>query len=142
MKKQLEESLINKIETFTSKFWVDFNSDYIHFFAIKMFPLKTYLKDYYNMSHEEILEFCRYIEAEIYNITKREITKKSREISTLAVELFKKNFWYEKEEQRNWNRLEEEDIDNLFKKYRGEYVDLFEVFRTFKIVKSPLNCNK
>jgi hypothetical protein len=92
------------------------------------------------MSQEEILEFCKYVEAEVYNNTKREITKKSREISSLAVDLFKKKFWYEKEEQRNWNRLEEEEIDNLFKKYRSEFVDLFEVFRTFKVVKSPLKC--
>jgi len=140
MKKQIEESLINKIETFSSNFWVDFNRDYLSFFAIKIFPLKTYLKEFYNMSLEEIIEFCKYVEADVYNNTKTAITKKSREISSLSVELFKKKFWYEKEEQRNWNKLEEEDIDNLFKKHRGELVDLFDVFRTFKVLKCPLKC--
>ena len=39
-------------------------------------------------------------------------------------------------EQRNWNRYEEEDIDKLFKETRAEYIDIFENFKSFNVLKN------
>jgi hypothetical protein len=141
LKNEVEESLISKLENFTPKFWVDFNADYFNFLALKMFPLKNYLRDFYRMRDEEIFEFSINVETEVYNSIKKDILKRTKEISSIAVELFKKKFWYEKDNnQRQWHRIEEEEIDNLFKKFRNEYNDLFEQFKFFRVVRYPLKC--
>jgi hypothetical protein len=54
------------------------------------------------MSNEDIEEFIKSIESEVFNNTKKEIIKKTKEISSIAVDLFKKKFWFAKDnEQRN-----------------------------------------
>lgn len=92
------------------------------------------------MSNEEILEFSQYIELEVYNSIKKDILKRIKEISSLAVELFKKKFWYENNEARNWNRYEDEELDSLFLKIKAEFSDIFETFKIFRVVKHPLKC--
>jgi hypothetical protein len=130
-----------KLENFSSNFWIDFNNDYFNYFAVKMFPLKNYLRDFYRMSNEEIIDFARYVESEVYNNIKKDISKRTKEISTIAVDLFKKKFWFEKENiQRNWNRLEEDEIIALYKKTKAEFADLFETFKLFRVPKNPLQC--
>jgi hypothetical protein len=130
---------MTKLENFSIHFWNDLNVDYFNFLALKMFPLKIYLKDYYKLTDQEIKEYEDYIENEVYSNTKQNCAKKAKEISTIGIELFKKKFWFEKEDiQRHWNRLEEEEIDALFKKYRAEYLELFDCFKLFKIIKNPL----
>ncbi len=95
------------------------------------------------MSNEDIDEFANYVESEIYSNLKKDIIRKTKEISSIAVDLFKKKFWYEGENiQRNWNKLDDEDIDFLFKKFRGEYSDIFETFKIFRLVKNPLRCKE
>jgi hypothetical protein len=106
-----------------------------------MFPLKNYLRDFYHLQDDEIYEFAQRIENEVYNSLKKEFSKNTKEIASTAVELFRKKFWYEKDNvARSWNRIENEEIDNLFKKCRSELIDLFETFKTLKIPKNPLDC--
>lgn len=93
------------------------------------------------MDNAEFTEYAKTIENDIYNSIKKDFDKKTKEIASIGIELFRKKFWYEKEtEPRIWNKLEDEQIDNLFKKYRLELSDLFEVLKYFKVPKSPLKC--
>ncbi len=93
------------------------------------------------MSNEDIISFSKQIEVEVYNNIKKDFSRKTKEISTFAVELFRKKFWYESERQpRNWNRLEESEIDVLFKKCRVEFADIFDIFKSFKVC-YPCRCN-
>ena len=58
----------------------------------------------------------------------------------MVKDLFKKRFWYEENgEVRNWNRYEEEEIDNLFKSTRADYIDIFENFKSFNVVKNLID---
>jgi hypothetical protein len=99
-----------------------------------MFPMKNYLKDFYKMSDEEILVYAKKIEIEVYNNVKKDFLRKSKEISGWAVELFKKKFWFiNGNQQRVWNRMEDDEIDNLFKKNRNEFSDMFDTFKCFKL---------
>ena len=93
------------------------------------------------MSNEDVDDFAKNIESEVFSNIKRDILKRTKEIYSLAVDLFKKRFWYEKEnEQRNWNKLDDEEIDLLFKKFRAEYYDMFDIFKNFKVLRYPLRC--
>jgi hypothetical protein len=133
--------VIKTIDSFDINFWIDLNKDYLNCLAVKMFPLKNYLQIYYRFSNEEILEFATKIEIEVYENLKKEITKRCKDISTLAIELFRKKFCYEKENiQRNWNRLEDEQIDSLFKRCKSELTEIFDTFKIFRIVKNSLYC--
>jgi hypothetical protein len=137
----MEDCVIKTIDSFDINFWIDLNKDYLNCLAVKMFPLKNYLQIYYRFSNEEILEFATKIEIEVYENLKKEITKRCKDISTLAIELFRKKFCYEKENiQRNWNRLEDEQIDSLFKRCKSELTEIFDTFKIFRIVKNSLYC--
>ncbi len=138
----MEDCVVKAIDNFSLNFWYDLNNDYLNYFAIKMFPLKNYLQIYYKSTNEEINEYAAKIETEVYENIKKELIKRSKEISTIAIDLFKKKFWYEKENvQRNWNRLEDDHIDILFKKCKSELTDIFETLKIFRIIKNPLYCN-
>lgn len=68
-----------------------------------------------------------------------------KDFSQLIVDLFRKRFWYENPEEnkmRNWNRLDESKIDNLFLKTRALYIDIFEEFKTFNLFKNLLDLFK
>ena len=65
-----------------------------------------------------------------------------KNFSQLIVDLFKKRFWYENPEEnkmRNWNRIDESKINELFLKTRALYIDIFEQFKTFNLFKDLLN---
>jgi len=137
----MEDCVIKTIDSFDVNFWIDLNKDYLNCLAVKMFPIKNYLQIYYRFNNDEILEFAIKIETEVYENIKKEITKRCKDISTIAIELFRKKFWYEKENlQRNWNRLEDEQIDTLFKRCKHELTEIFDTFKTFRIVKNSLYC--
>ncbi len=137
----MEDCLIKGIENFSLNFWTELNNDYLNCIAVKMFPLKNYLQIFYNLTNEEIVEYASKIECEVYENLRKEITKRIKEISSIAIELFRKQFWYEKENiQRNWNRLEEEEVDYLFKKCKKELSEIFENFKILKIIRNPLYC--
>lgn len=94
--------------------------------------------EYYKTSNEEYISYVKNIENEIYNNLRKEIIKKQREIATISVDLFKKKFWFEKGEVRSWNKIENEHIDHLFKDARNSVVDIFDLFKQYKLIKNPL----
>lgn len=84
------------------------------------------------------MKIVSFIEIEIYNNIRKELIKKQKEIITLSVDLFKKKFWFENGEMRSWNRIEDDNIDNLFKSSRKELIDIFDIFKQYKLIKHPL----
>lgn len=93
------------------------------------------------MDTDEYVNFAKSIENEVYSSLKRDFSKRTKEISNISVELFKNKFWYHSGVQRSWNRMEEDEIDNLFKSCRKELGEIFETFKTYKMIKNPLKCN-
>ena len=144
LREHCEELFNTSIENYSKEkfFWKDFNENYLNHFCLKMFPLRTYLKDNYGCENEEISEFMYNIQDKIFNDTKKNISKNMRDISTRIINQFKKKFWYEPksnyEEAKNWDRYEELEIDILFKKLRDEYLPVFEQLKYFELIKDIL----
>ena len=140
------EQLFNiSLENYSKEknFWKDLNENYLEHFCSKMFPLRIYLKENYNCEKEEINEILREIQQKIYNETKKNITKNLRDISSKIVEQFKRKFCYEKssgyQEQKNWERYEELEIDLNFKNLRDEYLPIFDQLKYFELMKDILS---
>ena len=125
------------------KFWKDFNENYLTHFCSKVFPLRIYLRENYNCTDEEILEILKEIQQKIYNDIKKNITRNMRDISGKIIEQFKRKFLYEKssdyQEQKNWERYEELEIDLIFKNLRDEYLPIFEQLKFFELIKDILS---
>jgi hypothetical protein len=128
------------METYDKDYWVHVNRDYFTYVYAKMIPMRLYLSDYFKLDDNEFLSYADEIENELYNALKKEFSKKSRDLPDKAVEFFRKDFWFEDGVQRNWNKIKDEDIDNLFKTCRTRYLDLFDNLKLFKLLKSPLKC--
>jgi hypothetical protein len=104
-----------------------------------MIPMRKYLSDFFKLEDQEFFNYADEIEGELYDGLKKEFIKKSRDFSDKAVELFKKDFWFEPDgTQRNWNKIKDDDIDAMFKASRLKYLDMFESLKHFKLLKSPL----
>ena len=144
LRKHCEDLFNISIENYSKdkNFWKDFNEKYLNHFCLKMFPLRTYLRDNYNCKNEEVLEILNSIQEKIFNDTKKNISKNMRDISSKTVDQFKKKFWYEPktdyQEAKNWSRYEEMEIDLLFKKLRSEYLPVFEQLKYFELIKDIL----
>ena len=123
-------------------FWKDFNENYLNHFCSKMFPLRIYLKENFNCDKDEIIGILKEIQQKIYDDTKKNITRNLRDISSKIIEQFKKKFCYEKstdyQEQKNWERYEELEIDLNFKQLRDEYLPIFDQLKFFELMKDIL----
>ena len=111
-----------------------------------MLPLRIYLRENFNCKNEEIIEILREIEQKIFNDTKKNIARNMRDVSGKIIEQFKKKFCYEKstdyQEQKNWERYEELEIDFDFKKLREEYLPIFDQLKFFELMKDILSIIK
>ena len=143
------EQLFNiSLENYSKEknFWKDFNENYLSHFCSKMLPLRIYLRENFNCKNEEIIEILREIEQKIFNDTKKNITRNMRDVSGKIIEQFKKKFCYEKstdyQEQKNWERYEELEIDFDFKKLREEYLPIFDQLKFFELMKDILSVIK
>jgi hypothetical protein len=78
------------------------------------------------MDLEESNVFLFEVENEAHLIAKKEFLKRTKEISDFAVEVFKNRFTVDeiKGVPRQWDRIEESLIDELYNKYSRE-VKLF-----------------
>ena len=139
------EQLFNiELETYSKEknFWKNFNANYLNHFCSKMFPLRVYLKENFSCENDEINEILGEIQEKIYNDTKKSIGKNMRDFSGKMVEQFKKKFLYEKnsnyQEQKNWERYEDLDIDIDFKNLRDEYLPIFDQLKYFELIKDIL----
>ncbi len=140
--KKSEEVSNNENNNNNNKFWIEFNTLCAYYFSVKVVPLKVYLNQCFNLNETEVNDYLSKIEKELYDKAKREIQKKMKDFSQLIVDLFRKRFWYENPEEnkmRNWNRIDESKIDELFLKTRALYIDVFEQFKTFNLFKNLLN---
>jgi hypothetical protein len=106
-----------------------------------LFGFKEKLKEYYKMDEKEFLPFLRDIENEIYLVIKKDFLKKMKDISNFAIESFKRNFWYDEGLPRVWNKLNENVIDELYKKYKQQNYNVFEHFKKFYLLRNPLQRN-
>ena len=124
-------------------FWKDFNKEYLNHFCSKMFPLRIYLKENFNCENEEIIQILKEIEQKIYNDTKKNISRNMRDISSKIIDQFKRKFCYDKntgyQEQKNWERYEELEIDLNFKSLRDEYLPIFDQLKFFELMKDILS---
>ena len=143
------EQLFNiSLENYSKEknFWKDFNENYLSHFCSKMLPLRIYLRENFNCKNEEIIEILREIEQKIFNDTKKNIARNMRDVSGKIIEQFKRKFCYEKstdyQEQKNWERYEELEIDFDFKKLREEYLPIFDQLKFFELMKDILSIIK
>ena len=89
------------------------------------------------MDHSEYVKFAESIENQVYESIKNSFSKKIQEISQIAVDYFKKKFWYEENgEAKIWSKFEDEVIDACYKKLRPELLEVFETFRYLKTFKN------
>lgn len=94
------------------------------------------------MDDNEFIKYAEKIEAQVYESVKNTFFKKIQEISEIAVNYFKKKFWYEESgETKIWAKYEDDVIDSSYKNLRAEMMDIFETFRHLKTFKNPLKCN-
>ena len=78
------------------------------------------------MNNEEFIEFSREMEEELYSQTSLQLNKKFKEISSFATEVFRRKFWHtENGIPRVWNRIEEREIEILYKQYKLEVLSFY-----------------
>ncbi len=130
------------MNSINNNFWFDFNKEFALFSIMCLKPLKESLTVYYKLDNEESNKLIESLEEELYTTTLRGVEKKSKDLSTVAVEKFKDDFWFEEGLPRKWVRVEETKIDELFIKAKKKAENLFTVFNEFKLVKFPLRTRK
>lgn len=93
------------------------------------------------MNRNEFIGFCQHIENQVYESIKNTFSKKIQEISQIAVDFFKRRFWFEENgEAKIWSKYEDDVIDSNYKKLRSELLEVFETFKYLKTFKNPLKC--
>lgn len=138
---QIKDLLSEKIQSIQDDFWLEFNKQYINFSIMYLLPLKVSLIDHYRLDDNEANKIIENLEDELYNVTLKGTEKKTKEISSLAIEHFKSNFWYDEGLPRKWPRIDEIEIDKLFKSNKKNSEKLLLIFSEFKLIKKPLkNC--
>lgn len=143
MKLQIKENLTEKLDgEITTNFWHQLNTEYAKLIFNKLSAFKQTLMDYYRMDENAITDTLQSLEKEIYDITIKEINKRVKEISSFAIDYFKKIFLYDNKLPRNWQRLQEIEIDELYKKSYSKTDIIFEMFSHIKILKSPVFLSK
>jgi hypothetical protein len=138
----LEDIFLSNLRFISPTFWNDFNIEYIQAMNLNMMSLKLYLHDNYNMQDEEFSEYLKSIEDEIYSGFKKDIVKeKVPDLFNYAVNNFKKDFLYVDAMPRNWNRMSENEINALYKELKEKHSIIFNIFKHFKLVRSPMSGN-
>ena len=140
---QIKDLLSEKMNSIGDNFWLEFNKEYISFSIMYLLPLKASLIDYYRLNDEEANSLIETLEEELYTLTLKGTEKKTKEIYSLAVDHFKSHFWYDEGLPRKWPRIDEVEIDNLFKENKKNSEKLLSIFSEFKLIKKPLKtCKK
>lgn len=92
------------------------------------------------MEESEFVPLVREIEEEVLVVIKKDLNKRLKEVPTYATENFKKHFWYDEGIPRAWNKMQEAEINKLFDTYKKNNYFVFDVLKSFKIVRNPLQC--
>ncbi len=112
-------------------FWKQFNISYSRYFFLKIFNLRFFLLSSFKLTNEQLIDYLTEIEKEVYENLKKECLKKSKEIYSISIDLFKNRL-----HEKNIKNLSQEQIYNLYKQLRMNYLNLFEQFKLFKVVKN------
>jgi hypothetical protein len=101
------------------------------------------LLEFYGLSDIECIKYFESIDEQVFEAIKNNFTKKTQEISSLAVDFFKNRFWYEENgEQKIWSKYDDSVIDSTYKQIRSEMLKVFDSFKYLKTFKHPLRCKK
>jgi len=139
-KNSVIESLMNQnnkifnstLENYNGEdFWKQFNISYSRYFFLKIFNLRFFLLSSFKLTNEQLMNYLTEIEKEVYENLKKECLKKTKEICSISINLFKKRF-----NENNIKNLSQEQIYNLYKQLRTNYFNLFEQLKLFKIVRN------
>ncbi len=139
---QVKELMGEKINNINENFWVEFNKEFILFSIMCLKPFKESLQVYYKLEEKECNDILDNIEEDLYSVTLKGVEKKLKDISSVAVDKFKEDFWYEESLPRKWQRIDEVKIDEIFVSSKKKAERLFSVFSEFRLVKSPLKISK
>ena len=101
---------------------------------------QNFLSENFKMDDNEIHEFSREIQEEIYVTMKKDIKKKIDRLYDNAISNFKKEFFYEEGIPRIWNKIEESQIDNLFSLSREKNLQTFNILSKLTLAKYPNEC--
>lgn len=143
LKQQLKELFYEKFENVDENFWFEVNLELILTFQRNLIPLKSSLIDDFKLPVVEADIILEAIEVELYNLSFKTVERKTKDFSSAAVEYFKKQFWFDEGLPRKWSRIEETEIDSLFKSSKKLVEGLFSIFTEFKVLKLPLKtCKK
>lgn len=142
LKHQLKELFYEKFESVDENFWFVINLELILTFQRNLIPLKSSLIEDFQLLTEEAEKILEDIELELYTLSFKAVEKKTKDFSSVAVEYFKKHFWFDEGLPRKWSRIEEIEIDTLFKYSKRRVEGLFSIFTEFKVIRLPLKtCN-
>ena len=139
-KNSVIESLMNQnnkifnstLENYNGEdFWKQFNISYSRYFFLKIFNSRFFLLSSFKLTNEQLMNYLTEIEKEVYENLKKECLKKTKEICSISINLFKKRF-----NENNIKNLSQEQIYNLYKQLRTNYFNLFEQLKLFKIVRN------
>jgi len=153
LKNQIQESLKTQIDELISEklssknidkeFWYNFNIEYINAILNKMSALKNNIQDFYKLKPEEIQEYLENLEEVISKYTIKNFEKSLRETSTITLEYFKDQFLFDDNKMpRKWNRIPEEQIDEIYKNSKSKSLILFEILSKLKVIKMPIRNSK
>ena len=141
---QFDEFLNDKLEgKLSSGFWFDINTEYCQSMLNKTNALRNSLTDFYQLDDLTIKRLLEGIEQETYRSSVKSLEKKTRELSSITVEYFKRAFLYDDNKYpRKWHRLTEEEIDSLYSKCQKETNTLFDIFSCQKLISNPISTSK
>ena len=117
-KKSVIESLINQnnkifnssLENYNGEdFWKQFNISYSRYFFLKIFNLRFFLLSSFKFINEQLINYLTEIEKEVYENLKKECLKKSKEIYSISIDLFKNRL-----HEKNINQLYDFDLNHSF----------------------------
>jgi hypothetical protein len=92
------------------------------------------------MDEREFVPYAITIEDSLHTSMKKEFSKRLKELPSFVMEAFRRKFWTEDGIPRAWRKMSEGEIESLFEVCRKENYYAFEIFKVFKIIKSPLKC--
>lgn len=152
LSKEIEESLKLQIDEILSErldgdidvnFWLNFNQEYCTLIYNKLFAFKNTLFEYYKLDNIVIENCLKELEINIRKAVTRNIEKKTKELSNFALDHFKKIFHYDNNKlPRKWDRLQENEIDEIYSKSIKQTEILFVLFSQIKLINNPLKDSK
>lgn len=92
------------------------------------------------MDEKEFLPLIKGIEEDVYTMIRKDLNKRLKDLPAYAIDNFKKGFWYDEVVPRQWNKLDEKEIFNMYSANKKQNLKAFDLFKHYKIIKNPLSC--